>query len=49
MTAAKAFVAAVTAFLGLLAMREVALNPFFEATLLACIAAATVYITPNRG
>lgn len=48
MTAAKAFVALVTAFLGLLALREVVLNPFFEATLLGLVAAATVYVTPNR-
>lgn len=45
--AAKAIVAAITAFLGFVAAKEVGLDPFVEAGLLALVAALTVYVTPN--
>ena len=47
MTAAKAYVAAVTAFLGFIAAKQVELVWYAEALLLASIAAVTVYLTPN--
>lgn len=48
MHAAKAYVAAVTAFLGFAATKKVELVWYVEAIMLASIAAVTVYIVPNR-
>lgn len=45
---AKAVVAAITAFLGFAAAREVALGFWLEAGLLTALAAFTVYTVPNR-
>ncbi|MBA3431235.1 MAG: hypothetical protein H0U16_07125 [Actinobacteria bacterium] len=48
MTALKAVVGAIAAFTALLAAREVALDPYFEALLAAIAAGLTVYAAPNR-
>lgn len=44
---AKAIVAFITAFLGLLVAREATLDPYLEGALLGVVAGLTVYIVPN--
>lgn len=48
MIVAKAIVGAITAFLGLLVAREVAIDPYIEAALVGVVAFLTVYAIPNR-
>lgn len=48
MHAAKAVVAAITAFLGFAAARQVELGFWLEAGLLTALAAFTVYTIPNK-
>lgn len=48
MTAAKAYVAAATAFLGFIASKQVELGWGWEAAILASIAGVSVYFTSNR-
>lgn len=48
MTAAKAFTAAVTAFLGFAASKGIELPWSVEGTLIAAVAAVAVYVVPNR-
>ena len=48
MTYAKAYVSGATAFLAILAAREVTLGWWAEALIAASVAAIAVYATPNR-
>lgn len=48
MTAAKAYVAAITAFITYVGARNIALPWWVEALALASIAGVTVFLTPNQ-